>query len=457
MHQWSTLEEAVSSSSNPIILMQRILSHVLEMVPGADGAAIELLQPDGLLACVCASGMLSRRIGLTFAPLGSQAGAAIELGSTVLSNDTTLDSQVNHNLTQRLRVVSLASVPLRSHQGIIGVLQVSSSAKGALGDDDIHFLAGLTEFMSANISAGLEIDRVTKSVLRASRADEKANKEEADKKRDKDLPVVDISRGPAPRSSTAFMASILAPGAQMDMEARLRIEGVLDGHIDMLFQPIIEIRTGDLLGVEALSRFPSIPERPPDVWFAEAHDAGLGLQLELAAVSDAIGMLKYLPESLMMAINVGPDSVGSSALLEILEDVHPDRIVLEITEHIRIDDYASLNSRINRLRDAGVRLAIDDTGTGYSSLAHILKLRPDFIKLDRFLTAGIDSDPAKRALAACLVSFAADTGAEIIAEGVETSSELATLSTLNVRYGQGFYLGRPVGLDGSSKLVGPEG
>lgn len=443
------MEEAVSSSSDPIILMQRILVHVLEMVKSADGAAIELLQPDGSLTCVCAAGTLSRGVGLTFPPRGSQAGAAIESGSTVFCNDTTADPRVNHHLTQQLKVDSLASVPLRSHHRNIGVLQVSSSVKGALRDDDIRFLAGVTEFMSANISAGLEIDRVTKSVLRASKADEKAMKEDGE-------PLsVDVSNEPVPQSFTAFMANILVPDAQMNMEARQRIESVLEGHIDMLFQPIVEIQTGDLMGVEALSRFNSTPERPPDVWFAEAHGAGLGRELELAAVSDAIGTLKYLPENLMMAINVGPDSVESSALLEMLEDVSPDRIVLEMTEHIRIDDYASLNSRFNRLREIGVRLAIDDTGTGYSSLAHILKLRPDFIKLDRFLTTGIDSDPAKRALAACLVNFATDTGAEIIAEGVETSAELATLSALNVRYGQGFYLGRPVGLDGTSRLVRP--
>ena len=93
-----------------------------------------------------------------------------------------------------------------------------------------------------------------------------------------------------------------------------------------------------------------------------------------------------------------------------------------------------------------MRIAVDDAGSGYSSLAHILKLAPDFIKLDRELVSGIDLDPVRRALAASLVTFAADTGAEIVAEGVETEDELEVLRRLGVRYAQGYHLGRPAPL-----------
>ena len=91
----------------------------------------------------------------------------------------------------------------------------------------------------------------------------------------------------------------------------------------------------------------------------------------------------------------------------------------------------------------GVRLAIDDTGAGFASLAHILKLAPDLIKLDRELTSGIDRDPVRCAPGAALVSFASRIGAEIIAEGIETASELEVLRGLGIRYGQGFLLCRP--------------
>jgi EAL domain-containing protein (putative c-di-GMP-specific phosphodiesterase class I) len=102
---------------------------------------------------------------------------------------------------------------------------------------------------------------------------------------------------------------------------------------------------------------------------------------------------------------------------------------------------------LRSLRQKGTRISIDDTGSGYSSLAHILKLAPDLIKLDRDLVSGIDVDPVRRALAAALVSFAAETGAQIVAEGVETEDELVVLRQLGVRYAQGYYLGRPAGLE----------
>jgi EAL domain-containing protein (putative c-di-GMP-specific phosphodiesterase class I) len=93
-----------------------------------------------------------------------------------------------------------------------------------------------------------------------------------------------------------------------------------------------------------------------------------------------------------------------------------------------------------------VRIAVDDAGAGYAGLQHILSLRPDVIKLDLQLTRNVDSDPARRALSACLVKFADEIGAEVVAEGIETPAELDTLRTLGIRWGQGFYLGRPAPL-----------
>lgn len=90
-----------------------------------------------------------------------------------------------------------------------------------------------------------------------------------------------------------------------------------------------------------------------------------------------------------------------------------------------------------------MRLAVDDAGAGFASLQHILNLRPDIIRLDISLTRGIDDDPARRALATALLAFAAEISAEIVAEGIETSAETATLRALGPRYGQGCCLGRP--------------
>jgi EAL domain-containing protein (putative c-di-GMP-specific phosphodiesterase class I) len=120
---------------------------------------------------------------------------------------------------------------------------------------------------------------------------------------------------------------------------------------------------------------------------------------------------------------------------------------MELTEEAKVDDYAQLSRALDQLCLLGVRLAIDDTGAGFSSFAHILKLAPDIIKLDRELTSGIDHDPVRAALATALVSFASQLGAEIIAEGIESAAELEVLRNLGIRFGQGYFLCRPVAID----------
>ena len=122
------------------------------------------------------------------------------------------------------------------------------------------------------------------------------------------------------------------------------------------------------------------------------------------------------------------------------------RIVLEVTEHTSVPDYEKLTAVLQPLWQQGVRIAVDDAGAGYSSLRHILDLQPDLIKLDIGLTRSIDLDPARRALASALIGFARETGSQIIAECVETASELDALRKLGVERAQGYYLGRPMTL-----------
>ena len=122
------------------------------------------------------------------------------------------------------------------------------------------------------------------------------------------------------------------------------------------------------------------------------------------------------------------------------------RVVMEVTEHARVDDYDALNLSLQLLREQGVRLAIDDAGAGFASLQHIVRLSPDFIKLDITLTRNIDADPVRRALATAMISFASEIGAAIIAEGIETEAEFQTLLGLGVPFGQGFYFGDPAPL-----------
>jgi EAL domain-containing protein (putative c-di-GMP-specific phosphodiesterase class I) len=217
------------------------------------------------------------------------------------------------------------------------------------------------------------------------------------------------------------------------------------------FQPIVDLRTGRAVGVEALARFAQQPIRPPDVWFAEAASLGLGVELELTALDLALGQLDGLPPSLYLSLNASVETIMCGRFQTALADTPAERIVLELTEHTPIVDYGEFEQCIRNLRSQGVRLAVDDAGAGFSSFRHILDLQPDVIKLDIGLIHGIDTDPARQSLGRALLTFALETsGTTIVAEGIETEGELETLRALGCPSGQGFLLGRPSRLPSAS-------
>jgi EAL domain-containing protein (putative c-di-GMP-specific phosphodiesterase class I) len=189
------------------------------------------------------------------------------------------------------------------------------------------------------------------------------------------------------------------------------------------------------------------------VWFAEAAEVGLGPALEIAALRIGLSALGHLPSNVYVSVNVSPETILSGGLSGALGGMPASRIVLEITEHAHIDDYDGLLGVLSPLRDRGVRIAVDDAGVGYSSLQRILQLQPDLIKLDITLTRNISLDPARKALASALVAFARETGSRIIAEGVETQSELHTLGSIGIQKAQGYFLGRPMPLAEAVRLL----
>ena len=230
-------------------------------------------------------------------------------------------------------------------------------------------------------------------------------------------------------------------------ERRSRLERVqrllTEGSFLMVFQPIANLRNSTVIGLEALARFDGDPARGPETWLAEAESLGLRLDLELAAVRTALGYLQLLPTDAFLAVNLSPSTAVEARFLESLDGLATERIVIEVTEHARVQDYDALNAALKVLRARGVRLAIDDAGAGFASLQHIVRLAPDFIKLDITLTRGIDADPVRRALATALITFASEIDATIIAEGIETKDEFDTLRGLGVSCGQGYYLAVP--------------
>jgi EAL domain-containing protein (putative c-di-GMP-specific phosphodiesterase class I) len=171
------------------------------------------------------------------------------------------------------------------------------------------------------------------------------------------------------------------------------------------------------------------------------------LGLELHALRLALDALPSIPPEIRLNVNASPDLVLTEHLGRALEGAPLGRLVLEITEHAAIEDYGPLNRALGPLRARGLGLAVDDAGAGYASFRHVLNLKPDFIKLDVSLTRSIDSDPARAALAGALIAFARETGGKIVAEGVETASELRALEALKVDKVQGYFLGKPMPLE----------
>lgn len=223
-----------------------------------------------------------------------------------------------------------------------------------------------------------------------------------------------------------------------------RIDDALgSGALSMMFQPIADLFTGDIVGVEALARFATEPYRPPNEWFADADTIGRGAELELAAVAAALDNLEQLPAHAFLAVNVSPAVVITPEFAALLADHPGERLVVELTEHTQVHDYDRLLDALDMLRRREIRIAVDDTGAGYASFQHLLRLRPDILKLDTTLTRGIDADPVRRSLAAALATFANEIQAVTIAEGIEIPGELATLQHIGIPWGQGYHLARP--------------
>lgn len=250
------------------------------------------------------------------------------------------------------------------------------------------------------------------------------------------------------RQITRLSRRAQADRADRDARAARILALCRPGVITPVFQPIRSLNGGGTVMIEALSRFPAEVEMDPGECFVEAARLGLGVELDVAAIEAALRALRGVGnDDAAVSLNVLPETLVSPRLLAALGGFDPGRLVLELTEHAEVSDYERARQAIAALRERGVRIAIDDAGSGFASLRHILDLTPDLIKLDIWLARGIGDDKPRRALATGLISFAREIDAQIVAEGIETESELKTLRELGAGLGQGFFLARPAPLE----------
>jgi len=241
-------------------------------------------------------------------------------------------------------------------------------------------------------------------------------------------------------TASALLSRQLERGHR-DARVRERFERVVaERGFSPVFQPIVALASGEPVGYEALTRFAD--GTPPDRMIAEAHAAGLGPELEVACIAAALDASEPLAPGCWLSLNVSPKAIlHSTELAGLLRD-RSRRFVIEVTEHVEIDDYQAVRRAVAGFGPT-VSLAVDDAGAGFASLRHVVELKPQFLKLDVSLVHHVDRDVTRQAMVAGLRHFAARAGCEVIAEGIEEPAELEMLLELGVQLGQGYLLGRP--------------
>lgn len=363
--------------------------HQIVKVPEARAAILLVFDPDGCatpLGAAATDGRILMRHRLSATRTDHLRSRAVE-GPWVESWEASR-SQPFSRAFQAMGIRALAYAPIRIEQAVVGLLEIGSAAADAS--------VRLTERLPALV----EFASIASAVL-----------------------------GPS-----------ISSRAQLS-RSRERILAIIErGAFHPVFQPIVDLANRAVIGYEALTRFDD--ETPPDVQFRAAAAVGLGVELEVAALRAVLAAAIAPPAIPWLNVNASPAVILAGEPLRSLVADYPGHLVLEVTEHEMIDDYAAFRRAVSEI-GPDVQIAVDDTGAGFASLRHIVELRPHIVKIDRSLVAGIDADPARQALLTGLRHFAESQGCSLIAEGIETAEELATLVALDVRSGQGYLLGRP--------------
>lgn len=209
-----------------------------------------------------------------------------------------------------------------------------------------------------------------------------------------------------------------------------------------VFQPVRDLVSGGVVYREGLTRLTTEDGTTVPQMLAAAHSVGLGPALELAFARAIIEEDEGGVDNSGVAINLSEATLHSAEFETFLDTVEPG-LTVELTEYEPVRDYPALAGVVARMRAAGLSLAIDDAGAGYTSLRHILDLKPDVLKMDASMSARVDTDPEALALFRALQSYCDETGTLLVIEGVERPEQLEALRSIDARYVQGYHLGGP--------------
>ncbi|WP_370326675.1 putative bifunctional diguanylate cyclase/phosphodiesterase [Euzebya sp.] len=258
---------------------------------------------------------------------------------------------------------------------------------------------------------------------------------------------------------------VTASAERIELQIALR-DAVADGAIDVAYQPLVDLGTGRLLGFEALARWhrPDVGPVPPVEFIPLAEETGLIVPLGEVVLSAAVEQLarwrrQPAGSSAHVSVNVAARQLADGTFADVVEslldrhDLPGDALWLEITESVLVADDATTGETLRRLHDRGVVLAVDDFGTGYSSLGYLQRFPISALKIDRSFIADLGVDPDAEAIVAAVVAMARALDLEVVAEGIETATQHATLRDLGCAVGQGWLFGRPADADAATHVV----
>ncbi len=232
-----------------------------------------------------------------------------------------------------------------------------------------------------------------------------------------------------------------------------RLRDAIEGRaIIPLFQPIIDLATGETTGCEVLARWTDgeLGAISPDVFIPAAERAGLLDKMMISLLQPVADAMHRTHPRLSFSINVSPsqlrDSWFSARFLSYIRrlNIPPQRLIVEITEAVLIRDFASINATLKSLRAQGIRIALDDFGTGYSNLQYLCAIDCDIVKIDRCFVERLGREGASRKVIQAVVGLGSGLGFSITAEGIETDEQARLLLQLGCDRGQGFMYSRPV-------------